>query len=199
MKHERITCSNSFIGVYWTNDKPIIMKKILAVLAVATIFSFGFSLGNKNGKSLIPEHKMMQVGVVVEDIEIAASNWAELLGLEETPKIVMAAESEKVPTEYLGGPTNGSAKLAFFRLDNITIELIQPVGENSTWYDFLVQNGEGIHHIAFNVKGMESHIQRFEENGIPMVQRGGWATGEYSYLDGSESLGLIIELLENYN
>ena len=72
------------------------------------------------------------------------------------------------------------------------------MGGPSTWQEFLDTKGEGIHHIAFNIKGMKSYIKAFEENGIPMVQHGGWDTGEYSYMDGSNNLALIIELLEHY-
>jgi len=32
-----------------------------------------------------------------------------------------------------------------------------------------------------------------------MVQHGGWDGGEYGYMDGSEKLGVIVELLQNYN
>ena len=46
---------------------------------------------------------------------------------------------------------------------------------------------------------METYIENFTDHGIPMIQHGGWDTGEYSYMDGSEKLALIIELLEHYN
>lgn len=175
------------------------MKKSLFILLIASIFLFGFSLGKKKSEALIPDKKMMQVGIIVKDIEKSAANWADFLGLEESPEIKMAEASESVPTEYKGKPSGSTAKLAFLKLDNITIELIEPLGDNSTWKEFLDTKGEGIHHIAFNVQGMDDYIEKFEKNGIPMVQRGGWATGEYTYMDGSTHLGLIIELLEHYN
>ncbi len=176
-----------------------IMKTPILLILLFSCFILGFTVGNSSMDSLIPERKMTQVGIVVKDIEQAAEHWASFLGLEETPKINMASSSERVPTEYRGQPTDASAKLAFIRLENITIELIEPVGENSTWSEFLETKGEGIHHIAFQVKGMNDRIRDFGESDIPMVQRGGWPTGEYAYMDGGESLGLIIELLENYN
>ena len=175
------------------------MKKSLIALVIASFFMLGLTIGKKKSDALIPQNKMMHVGIIVKDIEKSAANWASFLGLEETPEIHKAGISELVPTEYKGKPSNATARLAFFNLDNITIELIEPVGEQSTWYEFLKTKGEGVHHIAFDVIGMESYIKNFEKNGIPMIQRGGWATGEYSYLDGSNNLALIIELLEQYN
>ncbi len=152
----------------------------------------------KESTALISDQEMVQVGIIVKDIEKSARHWARFLGNEEMPDIFLAAESELNPTEYNGKATDASARLAFFQLDNITVELIEPVGGPSTWQEFLDTKGEGIHHIAFNIKGMKSYIKAFEENGIPMVQHGGWDTGEYSYMDGSGSLALIIELLEHY-
>jgi methylmalonyl-CoA epimerase len=175
------------------------MKKSIFIILIASFFILGFSLGKKNTEALITNKKMMQVGIIVKDIEKSAANWADLLGLEKSPEIKMAAVSESVPTEYKGKPSEATAKLAFLKLENITIELIEPVGEHSTWKEFLDTKGEGIHHIAFNVKGMDGYIEKFENRGIPMIQRGGWATGEYTYMDGSNNLGLIIELLEQYN
>jgi len=175
------------------------MKAPLIVILLISFFILGFTAGKTDGDGMIPERKMMQVGIIVRDIEQKAENWAAFLGLEKTPAIMMASTSERVPTEYRGAPTDASAKLAFIRLENITIELIEPVGDNSTWKEFLEANGEGVHHIAFNVKDMNDRISDFGRSDIPMVQRGGWATGEYAYMDGGENLGLIVELLENYN
>ena len=141
---------------------------------------------------------MVQVGIIVENIEEAALHWADFLGLEKIPEISTALGSDLNPTAYNGKPTDATARLAFFTLDNITIELIEPDGKPSTWQEFLDTKGTGIHHIAFNVQEMDHYIRSFEEHGIPLVQHGGWDTGEYSYMDGSESLALIIELLENY-
>lgn len=175
------------------------MKKTPIAILLSSIFILGFTTGKMNRNALIPDQKMMQVGIIVKDIEKKAEGWAAFLGLEEMPKIMMASTSERVPTEYLGKPTSASAKLAFIRLENITIELIEPVGDDSTWSEFLDTHGEGVHHIAFNVKDMNDRILEFGNNDIPMVQRGGWATGEYAYMDGGNNLGLILELLEHYN
>jgi methylmalonyl-CoA/ethylmalonyl-CoA epimerase len=174
------------------------MNKSAITLLIISLFLTSLKMQDKASTALIPEKEMVQVGIVVKDIEKSARHWAAFLGEEEIPDIFLAAESELNPTEYRGKPTDASARLAFFQLDNITVELIEPVGGPSTWQEFLDTRGEGVHHIAFNVKGMKTYIKSFGEHGIPMVQHGGWDTGEYSYMDGSSSLALIIELLENY-
>lgn len=174
------------------------MKKSLVLILIASFFMLGLTIGKKNSKALIPENEMVQVGIIVEDVEESARNWAKFLGLENPPSISVASGHELNPTQFMGKPSVATAKLAFFQLDNITIELIEPDDHASTWREFLETKGEGIHHIAFNVEDMDSRVKSFTASGIPMVQHGGWETGEYSYMDGSEKLALIIELLEHY-
>jgi len=175
------------------------MKKLIIVLVLAaSFFMLGLTVGQKDSGALIPKKEMIQVGIIVENIEEAAEQWTLFLGLEAIPEISTALGSELNPTTFRGEPSNATARLAFFNLDNISIELIEPDGQPSTWQEFLDNRGPGIHHIAFNVEGMDRYIENFEAHGIPLIQHGGWDTGEYSYMDGSENLALIIELLESY-
>jgi len=174
------------------------MKTSMLVLIAASIFLLGFSVAKKTDASLIENKNMTQVGVIVDDIEKAAQAWSNFLGMDEVPHISVAEGHESRPTVFRGNPSNATARLAFFQLDNITIELIEPLEGSSTWREFLEEHGPGIHHIAFNVDNMEHSVQLFGEVGIKEVQHGGWGTGEYAYMDASGSLELIIELLENY-
>lgn len=175
------------------------MKRFHLMILIASVLLLGFTLGRKSSDALIQEKKMTQVGIIVDNIEASAANWAAFLGMEEVPGISIAEGHESVPTEFRGQPSDAKAKLAFFQLDNITIELIEPMGGNSTWQEFLDENGPGIHHIAFDIEDMETTVKDFEAFGIPELQHGGWGTGEYAYMDGTGKLALIIELLEHYN
>lgn len=175
------------------------MKKAITMIMVAGFFALGFSLGKNKSAALVPEKKMMQVGIIVDDIEAAAKSWSDFLGLAKVPEISIASGHESRPTFYKGEPSEATAKLAFFELDNITIELIEPDGKPSTWQEFLDEHGPGMHHIAFNVDDMEISVKNFENFGIPEIQHGGWGSGEYSYMDASKNLALIVELLEHYN
>lgn len=175
------------------------MKRSLIAIIIGSFLVLGSTMEHKRSDALISDKQMVQVGIIVKDVENSAKAWATFLGVEEIPEAIVATGSDLNPTKYKGKPTDAKAKLAFFKLDNITIELIEPLGGPSTWQEFLDTKGEGIHHIAFNVNGMKNYIKNFEDNGISMIQHGGWDTGEYGYFDGSNGLALIIELLENYN
>ena len=137
-----------------------------------------------------------QVGIIVGDIEAKARAWAEVLGLP-VPEIMITDGYERALTEYDGRPSNARAKLAFFNLGQVALELIEPVGEPSTWRDQLDEHGDSLHHIAFEIKGMAESVTFLEGKGLSLVQRGEYPGGRYAYVDGSVQLGAILELLEN--
>ena len=73
-----------------------------------------------------------QVGIIVKDIEAKARTWSEILGLP-MPEIRMTDTVDIARTEYQGKPSTARAKLAFFHLGQVDVELIEPIGEPSTW------------------------------------------------------------------
>ena len=144
--------------------------------------------------------KIVQIAIVVGDVEKYAKNYAEFFGVE-VPEIIISETEDKAKTRYHGRPTKARVKQAFFRFDNTLIELLEPVGGPSTWKDFLDNNGEGVHHIAFEVKGMDDRITEMRNRGINLIQQGQWTTytgGRYAYFDSTEQLAVMLELLENF-
>ena len=150
-----------------------------------------------DGPTTLDCSTVCQIAIVVEDIEAAAHNWADLLGVE-VPGWRLTGPKEESHVRYRGQSTEGRAKLAFLQMDNISIELIEPVGGPSVWQEVLDARGECVHHIAFHTGDMRTSVKYFEEAGIMEDQHGGWGTGEYAYMNGSGSIELIIELLEHY-
>lgn len=175
------------------------MKNILITYVLILGFvSVSFRSDRKSADEPIIQSKTItQVAVVVKDIDKARNAWAAVLGMK-VPDVSIAESHFSRPTLYKGSRSDAKAKLAFFSMDNLQIELIEPMGGKSTWQEFLDTQGEGIHHIAFAVKGIDGVEERFEIQGSPTVQRGGWDGGAYSYIDASKELGCMLELLENY-
>jgi len=141
-------------------------------------------------------NKVMQVGMVVENIEEAVLAWSRLLGVEPPP-ITTTDPFDVSNAHYQGKPTPAQAKLAFFDLGQVTLELIQPIGEPSTWNDQLSAHGSSLHHIAFEIKGMKAHLRGLAEQGLGLIQQGEYSGGRYAYVDGQKQFGTVIELLEN--
>lgn len=139
----------------------------------------------------------MQVGLLVHDIEKTAQIYADFLGVAE-PEIKVTDVIEKSQAKYKGSPTKARAKLAFFKVgEGLDLELIEPGKEPSTWREDLNRKGEGVHHIAFQVKGMKEKVADLQKENMPLVQSGEYTGGRYAYIDANRDLKVLIELLEN--
>ena len=139
---------------------------------------------------------VIQVGIVVADIEKTARAWSQILGLP-MPEIRITDELDFARTSYRSAPTTGRARLAFFHMGQVDIELLEPVGGPSTWSDQLQQHGQSLHHIAFEVAGMKEKTAYLEGEGLALIQRGEYVGGRYAYFDSQAQLGTVLELLEH--
>lgn len=144
----------------------------------------------------IQNTQVMQIGLVVPDIEEAAQAWASLLGVA-TPQIEVTDPVDQAHTEYQKQASPARAKLAFFKLGQVSLELIEPIGEPSTWHDQLVAHGPSLHHVAFEIRGMAEQLAVLDGHGMPLIQRGEYSGGRYAYVDGTQRFGAVLELLEN--
>jgi methylmalonyl-CoA/ethylmalonyl-CoA epimerase len=138
-----------------------------------------------------------QIGLVVPDMEKAIEAYTTILGLPR-PNVIITDAYDQAQTQYRGSPSLARAKLAFFHLGQVDLELIEPIGSPSTWKEALDAHGYSVHHIAFQVKDTPQVVRTLEEKGVPMVQQGQYTGGMYTYMDASASLGLVLELLENF-
>jgi methylmalonyl-CoA/ethylmalonyl-CoA epimerase len=137
-----------------------------------------------------------QVALVVRDIKEASRRWAEVLGAE-VPPVRLTGPRAEAHTVYRGSPTEARAKLAFFKLGPVSLELIEPDGRPSTWQEFLDAHGEGVHHIAFGVKGLPGVQEFLSKRGMETVQTGDYPGGRYAYVDTAGPLKVILEFLES--
>ena len=136
-----------------------------------------------------------QIGIAVRDLAKSRAAWADLLGCKEPP-VIDTEDRSRTGIEHRGHPTEARAKLVLFNLGPITIELIQPVGEPSTWGEHLAEHGDSVHHLAFHVATIDAKKSALEHRHLPLVQRGRFPGGGYAYFEAREKLGCDIELLE---
>lgn len=138
-----------------------------------------------------------QVGLIVRDIERSAEVYSQVFGLPK-PDIIITDPPEIAKTRYREEPTDARAKLAFFDMGQVSLELIEPIGGPSTWQEFLDEKGEGVHHIAFRIKGTDRAVAFLEGKDIGVVQQGHYTGGMYTYMDSAPLLGTVLELLEDF-
>src|SRR5262249_49623315 len=60
-------------------------------------------------------------------------------------------------------------RVAFFRVGDVRLELLEPTDPASTVAAFLEKRGEGLHHLAFTVDGLEARIAELKQAGLRMI------------------------------
>ena len=140
--------------------------------------------------------RVTQIGYIVKDIDEARQRFAQFFSMD-VPDVMITAGYGQAQTEYRGKPSEAIAKLAFFHLENLDIELIEPDEKPSVWREFLEEHGEGIQHLAFEIKGMKQKIELFGNDGMELIQKGEYTGGRYAYIDTTKDINTIVELLEN--
>jgi catechol 2,3-dioxygenase-like lactoylglutathione lyase family enzyme len=144
----------------------------------------------------------MHVGVVVSSIEDtlgrmhAVEDFTQVIITDFPPKEM---KREDVQLFYHGQKNWFTARFCFIKMGNSEIELIQPVEGESVWKDFLQENGEGIHHLKYEVDSLNDAMEFFRSKGIPCIQYGS-AVGKnlgktWAYFDTTKELGYVIEVL----
>ncbi len=91
-------------------------------------------------------------------------------------------------------------KTAFFKIGDTKIELLESTDPEGPVGKFIEKKGEGIHHIAFAVKGIEGALEEAKENGIRLIDetpRKGAEGMTIAFLHPKSSYGVLTELCEN--
>ena len=140
--------------------------------------------------------RLRQVCVVVKDIESTVNNYEKALGMNSW-RIRLIDSSRMSGMTYHGKPTDYVFKVASALVGLMEIELIQHVSGDTIYRDFLQEKGEGLHHIGHvKVDNLDKAIGKFENDGFSCVQSGRFPGGGYAYMDTTEKLGTVIELIQ---
>lgn len=62
-------------------------------------------------------------------------------------------------------------RVAFLKIGESKIELLEPLDETSNIAKFLEKNGEGFHHICYEVDNIEEKLKLLENQGIPLIDK----------------------------
>ena len=129
-------------------------------------------------------------------MDAALDRYCALLGADR-PNIIVTDPGNNVRATYRGNPTNAQAKLAFLDMGGVQLELIEPIGEDSAWFEGLPEKGERVHHLAFWTENMAEAKTALEEQGGTLAMRGDMGDGQYAYFDLHDTMGILVEMLEH--
>lgn len=143
-----------------------------------------------------PFNKIVQYAFVVRDVHKVAAFY-EGLGFGGMP----IDHNISVNRIYRGKPGKFEMYLGWGRFGDVPFEWIQSLVGPSVYDEYLKAHGEGLHHLAFDVKDMDQAVRSLEAKGAPPSQTGGWdspgSKGRFAYLDAEPHGGVTIELLWN--
>lgn len=128
--------------------------------------------------------KINHIGIAVNNLEEAISLYGGTLCM---------------PFKGVEEVAGYKVKVAFFQIGESKIELLEPTCKDSFLAGFLKKNGEGIHHIAYEVEGIEDVIQKLEAEGTRMIDktpRQGAHGARVAFIHPESSQGILTELCQ---
>lgn len=128
---------------------------------------------------------MDHVGVAVRNLDDAIHVYRDILGFELKGVHVLAERKVKVAFVSSGSSTQ--------------IELLEPLDKDSAIAKFLETRGEGIHHFAVEVRGIDAVLEEMKKKGVTLIdqqpQRG--AEGKrIAFVHPKSTKGVLMELVE---
>jgi methylmalonyl-CoA/ethylmalonyl-CoA epimerase len=127
------------------------------------------------------------IGIAVKDLEASIKYYEEVLGLK-----CYAIEEVK----------DQKVKTAFFMLGQTKIELLESTDPEGPIGKYIEKKGEGVHHLAFAVNGIESALEELEQKGVQLIDkapRKGAEGLDIAFLHPKSTHGVLMELCENKN
>lgn len=125
------------------------------------------------------------VGIAVGDLKQAIMTYEKILN--QTLIKTETVESEKVET-------------AFFKTGQSKVELLGPTDPSSVIQKFIDKNGEGIHHIAFEVDDIHKEMLRLRNEGFTLLNeepKPGADNKLVAFVHPKDNHGVLIELCQS--
>ena len=130
-----------------------------------------------------PSH-IEHIGIAVKNLDEAIPFYEKVFGLE--CYAVEEVADQKVKT-------------AFFKVGDTKIELLEPTDEEGPIGKYIEKKGEGIHHMAFAVDGLDEKLKAAEEQGVKLIDkqpRKGAEGLNIAFLHPKSTFGVLTELCE---
>jgi methylmalonyl-CoA epimerase len=128
--------------------------------------------------------KISHIGIAVKDLDDAVRFYREALQLE-----VEGIEEVK----------DQRVKIAFIPVGESRIELLESTDPEGPIAKFIAKRGEGIHHLAFEVDGIEGALQELKGSGVRLIDekpRVGAHKTKIAFLHPRSTRGVLLELCE---
>ncbi|MCB2207419.1 MAG: methylmalonyl-CoA epimerase [Bacteroidetes bacterium] len=127
------------------------------------------------------------IGIAVNDLNEAIPYYENILGLE-------CYSIEEVKDQKV--------KTAFFKIGQTKLELLESTSPEGPIAKFIEKRGQGIHHIAFAVDGIENALSEAAEKGVRLIDqqpRKGAEGLDIAFLHPKSTFGVLTEFCQDRN
>jgi methylmalonyl-CoA/ethylmalonyl-CoA epimerase len=127
--------------------------------------------------------RLNHIAIAVRDLGVEAARYRDVLGATVTPPQALHEHGVTV---------------VFVELQNTKIELLEPLGDASPIAAFLAKNGEGMHHVCYEVDDILAARDRLVAKGTRVLGDGTPKIGAHGkpvlFLHPKDFAGTLIEL-----
>ena len=132
---------------------------------------------------MVPAH-IEHIGIAVESLEQAIPFYETAFGLKCYS--IEEVKDQKVRT-------------AFFKVGQTKIELLESTDPEGPIGKFLEKKGQGLHHIAFAVEGLQERLNELDQKDVKLIDttpRKGAEGLNIAFLHPKSTFGVLTELCE---
>lgn len=129
--------------------------------------------------------KIDHIGIAVNSLDQAIPLYRDQLGMEYEG-------SEEV--------TEQKVRVAFLKVGESRIELLEPTAADSPVAKFLEKNGEGVHHLAYQVADIEAALAELKQKGVRLIDetpRRGAHNSLIAFIHPKASGGVLTEICQS--
>jgi methylmalonyl-CoA/ethylmalonyl-CoA epimerase len=124
------------------------------------------------------------VGVAVESIDAALAVYRDALGMPLVHRETVSAQG---------------VDAALLDVGDSHVELLEPLGPDTTVGKFLARRGPGLHHVAYRVASVEETLRTLSAAGVRLIDehpRTGIRGSQVAFLHPSGTGGVLTEIVE---
>ncbi len=128
--------------------------------------------------------KIQHIGIAVNSLREAVPFFRDVLGLEHVSTVEIAERK---------------LRAAVFRVGESHIELLEATSPGTPVAKFLERNGEGLHHVCFQVDDVSGALSRVAAKGVRLVDetpRPGFHGLRIAFLDPKSTFGVLTEFAQ---
>jgi methylmalonyl-CoA/ethylmalonyl-CoA epimerase len=133
---------------------------------------------------MIEAKAVNHIGIAVKSINDHRAFYEQTLGAQ-------FESIEEVPSQKV--------RVAFFKLGDVRLEVLEPTDPTSTVASFIEKRGEGLHHVAYTVDDIEARIADLKAGGVRLIDetpRLGAHHMRIAFLHPKSSGGVLTEMCE---